>query len=165
VKLFRACEEGNVRRAYDLGQTTVSGCDVHITSLQPSRPLHALVAAPGSKIDHPAQLIGEAVAVNFFAGSHFAAIRLLEGFVGRENVKLLHFGGPGERLAAVLRGEVAAGIIMEPYVTLAEKLGQISSRRPFSSRPMWRAMISIPRTLRRSTRTRPSRGLPQRGYF
>jgi NitT/TauT family transport system substrate-binding protein len=123
VKLFRACEEGNVRRAYDLGQTTVIGCDVHITSLQPSRPLHALVAAPGSKIDHPAQLIGEAVAVNFFAGSHFAAIRLLEGFVGRENVKLLHFGGPGERLAAVLRGEVAAGIIMEPYVTLAEKLG------------------------------------------
>jgi len=77
-ELFRACEEGNVRRAYDLGQTTVIGCDVHITSLQPSRPLHALVAAPGSKIDHPAQLIGEAVAVNFFAGSHFAAIRLLE---------------------------------------------------------------------------------------
>jgi NitT/TauT family transport system substrate-binding protein len=123
VKLFRACEEGNVRRAWDLGQKTVAGCNVHITSLQPSRPLHALVAAPGSKIDHPAQLIGKGVAVNFYAGSHFAAIRLLEGFVGRENVKLLHFGGPGERLAAVLRGEVEAGIIMEPYVTLAEKLG------------------------------------------
>jgi NitT/TauT family transport system substrate-binding protein len=123
VKLFRACEEGNVRRAWDLGQKTVAGCDVHITSLQPSRPLHALVAAPRSKIDHAAQLGGRGVAVNFYAGSHFAAIRLLEGFVGRENVKLLHFGGPAERLAAVLRGEVAAGIIMEPYVTLAEKLG------------------------------------------
>jgi len=123
VKLFRACEEGNVRRAFDLGKEKVKGCDVHITSLQPSRPLHALVSAPGSKIDHPAQLIGQGVAVNFYAGSHFAAIRLLEGFVGRENVRLLHFGGPAERLAAVLRGEVAAGIIMEPYVTLAEKLG------------------------------------------
>ncbi len=49
VNLFRACEEGNVRRTYDLGQTTVQGCDVKITSLQPSRPVHALVSAPGSK--------------------------------------------------------------------------------------------------------------------
>jgi NitT/TauT family transport system substrate-binding protein len=96
---------------------------VHITSLQPSRPLHALVAAPGSDIDRPAQLTGKGVGVNFFAGSHFAAIRLLEGFVGKGNFKLQHFGGPAERLDAVLRGEVPAAIIMEPYVTLAETLG------------------------------------------
>ncbi len=123
VNLFRACEEGNVRRAYDLGQTTVQGCDVKITSLQPSRPVHALVSAPGSKYDHPAQLSGVGVGVNFFAGSHFAAIRFLEGFVGKENVKLQHFGGPAERFDAVMRGEVAAAVIMEPYITLAEKLG------------------------------------------
>jgi NitT/TauT family transport system substrate-binding protein len=123
VKLFRACEEGNVRRAFDLSASKVEGCDVQITSLQPSRPLHALVAAPGSGIDRPAQLIGRNIAVNFFAGSHFAAIRLLEGFAGKGRFNLLHFGGPAERLAAVLRGEVDAGIIMEPYVTLAEKLG------------------------------------------
>ncbi len=123
VNLFRACEEGNVRRAYDLGQSTVQGCDVKITSLQPSRPVHALVSAPGSKYDHPAQLSGVGVGVNFFAGSHFAAIRFLEGFVGKENVKLQHFGGPAERFDAVMRGEVAAAVIMEPYITLAEKLG------------------------------------------
>jgi len=123
VKVFRACEEGNIRRAYDLDKSKVEGFDVRITSLQPSRPLHALVSAPGSQYDRPAALSGKGVAVNFFAGSHFAAIRLLEGFVGKGNFKLRHFGGPGDRLAAVLRGEVESAIIMEPYITLAEKLG------------------------------------------
>lgn len=123
VKLFRACEEGNVRRAYDLGKETVQGCDVKITSLQPSRPVHALISAPGSEIDRPAQLANVAVGVNFFAGSHFAAIRFLEGFVGKGKVSLQHFGGPAERFDAVLRGEVKAAIVMEPYITLAEKLG------------------------------------------
>src|SRR5262245_21435772 len=42
VNLFRACEEGNVRRAFDLSNKTVKGCDVRITSLQPSRPVHAI---------------------------------------------------------------------------------------------------------------------------
>jgi NitT/TauT family transport system substrate-binding protein len=123
VKLFRACEEGNVRRAYDLSKKTVEGRDVRITSLQPSRPLHAIVVAPNSSIDRPAQLAGVPVGVNFFAGSHFAAIRLLEGFIGRERLKLQHFGGPASRFDAVLAGEVPAAIIMEPYVSLAEKLG------------------------------------------
>jgi NitT/TauT family transport system substrate-binding protein len=123
VPLFRACEEGNVKRAYDLGQKTVNGLDVHITSLQPSRPLHAIIVAPGSNIDRAAQLAGKPVGVNFFAGSHFAAIRLLEGYIGKENLKLQHFGGPADRFDAVLRGDVAAAVIMEPYVALADRLG------------------------------------------
>jgi NitT/TauT family transport system substrate-binding protein len=123
VKLFRACEEGNVRRAYDLSKKTVEGRDVRITSLQPSRPLHAIVVAPNSPIDRPAQLAGVPVGVNFFAGSHFAAIRLLEGFVGRERVRLQHFGGPASRFDAVLSGEVPAAVIMEPYIALADKIG------------------------------------------
>jgi NitT/TauT family transport system substrate-binding protein len=123
VKLFRACEEGNVRRAYDLSKKTVEGREVRITSLQPSRPLHAIVVAPNSPIDRSAQLAGVPVGVNFFAGSHVAAIRLLEGFIGRERVKLQHFGGPASRFDAVLAGEVPAAVIMEPYVLLAEKFG------------------------------------------
>jgi hypothetical protein len=63
------------------------------------------------------------VGVNFFAGSHFAGIRLLEGFVGRGRVKLQHFGGPASRFDAVLSGEVQAAVLMEPYIALAEKLG------------------------------------------
>lgn len=123
VNLFRACEEGNLRRAYDLSKKTINGRDVRITSLQPSRPVHAVIVAPNSPIDRPAQLAGVAVGVNFFAGSHFAGIRLLEGFVGRDRLKLQHFGGPASRFDAVLSGEVAAAVLMEPYIALAEKLG------------------------------------------
>ena len=123
VNLFRACEEGNVRRTHDLSKKTVNGCDVRITSLQPSRPLHAIITAPNSPIDRAAQLADQPVGVNFFAGSHFAAIRLLEGFLGRDRLKLAHFGGPASRFDAVLSGEVVAAVIMEPYVALAEKLG------------------------------------------
>jgi NitT/TauT family transport system substrate-binding protein len=96
---------------------------VRITSLQPSRPVHALIVAPNSPIDRPAQLAGVPVGVNFFAGSHFAGIRLLEGFVGRDRIKLQHFGGPASRFDAVLSGEVQAAVLMEPYIALAEKLG------------------------------------------
>jgi NitT/TauT family transport system substrate-binding protein len=123
VNLFRACEEGNVRRTVDLSRKTVNGCDVRITSLQPSRPVHAVIVAPNSPIDRPAQLADVPVGVNFFAGSHFAGIRLLEGFVGRGRVRLQHFGGPASRLDAVLAGEVPAAVLMEPYIALAEKLG------------------------------------------
>ncbi|MGI0490139.1 hypothetical protein ACN4EK_32685 [Pantanalinema rosaneae CENA516] len=123
MNLFRACEEGNVRRAVDLAKSGVNGCDVKISSLQPSRPVHAIITAPGSHIDRPAQLADVPVGVNFFAGSHFAAIRLLEGFVGRSRVNLLHYGGPASRFDAVLSGEVPAAVIMEPYISLAEKLG------------------------------------------
>jgi NitT/TauT family transport system substrate-binding protein len=123
VNLFRACEEGNVRRTYDLSKKSVNGCDVRITSLQPSRPVHAIIVAPNSPIDRAAQLAGVPVGVNFFAGSHFAGIRLLEGFVGRERIKLQHFGGPASRFDAVLSGEVPAAVLMEPYLALAEKLG------------------------------------------
>ena len=123
VNLFRACQEGNVRRVQDFSRDGVCGYDAHVTSLQPSRPLHAVITAPGSDIDRPAQLAGRGVGVNFYAGSHFAAIRLLEGFVGRERLKLRHYGGPAERFDAVLNGEVEAAVIMEPYVALTDKLG------------------------------------------
>lgn len=123
VKVFRACEEGNVRRAYDLDKTKVEGHDVRVTSVQPSRPVHAVVTWPGSAVDRAGQLSGKPIAVNFYSGSHFAAIRLLEGFVGQQNLKLQHFGGPEERFKALLDGKVVAAVLMEPYISLAEKHG------------------------------------------
>ena len=40
-----------------------------------------------------------------------------------EKIKLLHFGSPENRLEALLGGEVAAAMLMEPYISLAEKNG------------------------------------------
>jgi len=40
-----------------------------------------------------------------------------------EKIKMLHFGSPENRLEALLSGEVAAAMLMEPYISLAEKNG------------------------------------------
>ena len=90
--------------------------------MQPSRPVLAVIARPGSEFDRPAQLADQPIAVNFHAGSHFGCIRMLEGFLGREHLKMLDYGHPPYRFDAMMRGEVAAAVLMEPFIALAEKL-------------------------------------------
>jgi NitT/TauT family transport system substrate-binding protein len=82
----------------------------------------AVVTRPGSKIVYPVSLAGKTVAVNFHSGSHYTALKLLEGYLPREDIKLVHFGGRN-RFEAMMNGEVDAAMLMEPYITLAEKLG------------------------------------------
>ena len=89
--------------------------------MQPSRPVMAVVTGPDSDVDHPAQLADRPIAVNFHAGSHFACIRMLEGFLGKENLNMLDYGHPEFRFDAMMRGEVAAAVLMEPFIALAEK--------------------------------------------
>ena len=100
-------------------------CDsgAHIVALEPSRPAMAIVTSPDSDVDHPAQLADLPIAVNFHAGSHFACIRMLEGFLGQKHLNMLDYGHPEFRFEAMMRGEVAAAVIMEPFITLAEKVG------------------------------------------
>ena len=47
----------------------------------------------------------------------------MEGYLPAEKIKLLHFGSPENRLEALLSGDVAAAMLMEPYISLAEKNG------------------------------------------
>ena len=72
---------------------------------------------------YPGSLGNEPIAVQFHAGSHYTALRLLEGYLPAEKIKMLHFGSPENRLEALLTGEVAAAMLMEPYISLAEKNG------------------------------------------
>jgi len=91
--------------------------------MEPSRPVMAVVTSPGSSTDHPAQLADKPIAVNFHAGSHFACIRMLEGFLGQAHLNMLDYGHPEFRFDAMMRGEVEAAVVMEPFIALAEKLG------------------------------------------
>ena len=50
------------------------------------------------------------------------AIRLLSGYLPEEKLKLMHYGSPQHRFEALMDGEVAAAL-MEPWITLAEKVG------------------------------------------
>ncbi len=63
------------------------------------------------------------MAVQFHAGSHYVALRLLSGYLPKEKLKLVHYGSPQYRFEALLNGEVDAAALMEPWITLAEKLG------------------------------------------
>ena len=57
-------------------------------------------------------------------GKHYLALHLLEGFVPREAIKVCHApNGSRSRLASLLRGEIEATTLTEPYITLAEKKG------------------------------------------
>jgi len=85
--------------------------------------MYAIVTRPDSAFDRPTQLADVPIAVNFHAGSHYAAIRLLEGYLGKDHLKMQQYGGPANRLNMVMDGEVAAAVLMEPWIGLADQLG------------------------------------------
>src|SRR6185503_510839 len=63
------------------------------------------------------------IVVSPFNGSHFTTLKLLEGFLKREQIKTTFAGTMRERIDALRRGEVAAVSLMEPWISFAEKLG------------------------------------------
>jgi NitT/TauT family transport system substrate-binding protein len=94
-----------------------------IVALGSAMSSFALVTAPKSKIYEPEQLKDRPIAVSPFNGSHFTTLKLLEGFLKREQIKTTFAGTMKERLEAVAKGEVAAASLMEPWISIAEKRG------------------------------------------
>ena len=72
---------------------------------------------------YPSSLANRPIAVQFHAGSHYTALRLIEGYIPAEKIKLLHYGSPRYRFEALMSGEVDAAMLMEPWISLAEKNG------------------------------------------
>ena len=84
----------------------------------------ALVVAPTSTVFTPQELAGKPVALDYGNGTAYAGLLMLEGAMPRTaiNTRAATTHG-GERLAAVMRGEVEATVLQEPWITVAEKLG------------------------------------------
>jgi len=84
----------------------------------------ALVVPPDSNVYVPQELAGRVVGLDYGNGTAYAGLQMLEGAVPREAVAtcaaVTH---PGERYAAMLRGEFAATVLQEPWITVAEKAG------------------------------------------
>ena len=78
---------------------------------------------PNSPHNYPGTLGHRPIAVQFHAGSHYVALRLLEGYLPNDKIKLVHYGSPQQRFEAMWRGEVDACVVMEPWIALGEKLG------------------------------------------
>lgn len=115
--LYRACEWGQIRRSYD------SEAGGQVISKRAAVGSQAIFVRPDDPANHPQDLAGRTVAVNFHHGSHYIAIQSLEGFLAKEEIKVAHVGGPRERFEALRDGRIDAAAVMEPWITVAEKLG------------------------------------------
>jgi NitT/TauT family transport system substrate-binding protein len=116
--MYNACEWGNYCRVQDTG----------VGSRQLGRrgivTYAAIVVRPDSPVYTAQQLAGRTVGVPFFFGTHYLALHLLEGFMPREMIKVCRApNGSRFRFDSMMRGEIEATTLTEPYITLAEKKG------------------------------------------
>lgn len=83
----------------------------------------AIVAAPGSRIRRVHELRGVPVGVGLWAGSHFTTLATLEQVLPKDQITVVHTGGPGRRLTALLDGEIEAATLLDPEIPIAEAKG------------------------------------------
>jgi NitT/TauT family transport system substrate-binding protein len=116
--MYNACEWGNYCRA---GATNVGSRQVGRRGII---TYAAIVVRPDSPVYTPQQLTNRTVGVPFFAGTHYLALHLLEGFLQRDDIKLCQApAGSRNRYEMMMKGEIEATTLTEPYITLAEKQG------------------------------------------
>src|SRR6202008_2063468 len=81
--MYNACEWGNYCRVGD----------TNVKSRQVRRPAIVTYAAiffpPHSPVYTPQEMANRAVGVPFYAGTHYLALHLLEGFLTRDVIKLV----------------------------------------------------------------------------
>jgi NitT/TauT family transport system substrate-binding protein len=121
VDQFRLCEWGVMKRAVDgelSGQRPAK-----IVALGAAMSKFAIVTSPHSGIFEPEQLKDRPVAVTIYNGSHFTTLKMLEGFLRKEDIKVTNAGTMHQRLEAVRRGELAAATFNEPWISVAQKQG------------------------------------------
>ena len=121
VDQFRLCEWGVVKRAVDGEQFDQR--PAKIVALGSAMSSFAIVAAPDSGIVEPEQLADTPVAVTIFNGSHFTTLKMLEGFLRKDEIKVTNAGTMPERLETLRRGELAAATFNEPWISVAQKQG------------------------------------------
>jgi NitT/TauT family transport system substrate-binding protein len=116
--MYNACEWGNYCRA---GGTSVGSRQVGRRAIV---TYAAIVVRPDSPVYTPQQLAGRTVGVPFYAGTHYLALHLLEGFLPRELINVCSApNGSRNRFNLMMKGEIEATTLTEPYITLAEKKG------------------------------------------
>jgi ABC-type nitrate/sulfonate/bicarbonate transport system substrate-binding protein len=84
----------------------------------------ALVVAPDSAVYTPQELAGKPVALDYGNGTAYAGLQMLEGAMPREAITTRAAAtSPAERFAGLMRGDFAATVLQEPWITVAEKAG------------------------------------------
>ncbi len=116
--MYNACEWGNYRRVQD---SNVQGRQLGRRAIV---AYGALVVPPWSTVYTPQQLAGKLIGIPYFAGTHYLALLMLEGFLPRDLIKTCQSpNGSSQRLRSLMNGEIDATTLTEPYITVAEKAG------------------------------------------
>jgi NitT/TauT family transport system substrate-binding protein len=119
---FRMCEWGIMKRAVEAGQDKDLR-KAKIVALGSAMSSFAIVVDPRSGIYEPEQLKNESIAVSQFNGSHFTMLKMMEGFIKRDEIKIANHGTHRQRLDAVKAGKVKAASLQEPWISVAEAQG------------------------------------------
>ncbi len=116
--MYNACEWGNYCRVQD---TRVGSRQVGRRAIV---TYAAIVVRPESPVYTPQHLAGRTIGVPFYAGTHYLALLMLEGFIPRDLIKVCRApNGSRPRFDSMMKGEIEATTLTEPYITLAEKKG------------------------------------------
>ena len=119
---FRMCEWGVMKRAVESNQESQLR-SAKIVALGSAMSSFAIVTDPKSGIYEPEQLKNVPIAVSPFNGSHFTMLKMMEGFLKRDEIKWANAGTHRERLEALREGKVKAASLQEPWISVAEAKG------------------------------------------
>ena len=119
---FRMCEWGIMKRAVE-SNVEDGHRPAKIVALGSAMSTFAIVTDPNTGIYEPEQLKNEPIAVSPFNGSHFTMLKMMEGFIRRDEIKWTNAGTHKERIDALRAGKVKAVSLMEPWISVAEKEG------------------------------------------
>jgi NitT/TauT family transport system substrate-binding protein len=119
---FRMCEWGIMKRAVE-SNVEAGHRPAKIVALGSAMSTFAVVTDPKTRIYEPEQLKNEPIAVSPYNGSHFTMLKMMEGFIKRDEIKWTNAGTHKERIDALRAGKVKAVSLMEPWISVAEKEG------------------------------------------
>ena len=116
-QFYNACEWGCIIRTFDSER---SG---RIIAKRSAVSDAAITVLGDSEIHRPEDLPGRPIAISQNSGIYYMAYKMLEGFMPRDQINLVHLGAGRDRYTALFDRSVDAAILVEPYLSLAEKHG------------------------------------------
>src|ERR1700686_1825754 len=115
--MYNACEWGNYCRVGATAGSRQIGRRAIVT-------YGAIAVRPDSPVYTPQQIAGRSVGAPFYAGTHYLAPHTLGGFLPRDQINVCRApAGSRNRFNLMMKGEIEATTLTEPYITLAEKKG------------------------------------------
>jgi NitT/TauT family transport system substrate-binding protein len=121
IDQYRMCEWGIMKRAVEAESAGLRRRK--IVALGASMSKFAIAVTRDSDVYEPEMLKNREIAVTPNNGSHFTTLKLMEGFLKQEHVKTTNAGSMPRRIEALKQGKVAAVSLMEPWISVAQKMG------------------------------------------